>query len=153
MEVVLANVLDIPEADIMAILQCVIARHRQSLAAISGETGAMQIDTPTDMPSLPAFLSCCVCYPTSPAALRLAIRKHLQDADDVICILDVLESWIATWGTKEVRLLPPKKSISKNEHGVLVSKPSEKGDKGGLPPLIKVLPSIISPIFIILTLL
>lgn len=40
------------------------------------------------------YLSLCTSYNYSTPALRVALRKHLPRAEDVVCILEVLESWI-----------------------------------------------------------
>ena len=83
---------------------------------------AMQIDsTLSDQPALPSFLSSCISYATSPAPLRLAIKQHLADAEDLTCVLEVLSGWVAAWHAVPVRLLPA--GVVKNARGVMVAKP------------------------------
>ncbi|KAG1827107.1 uncharacterized protein BJ212DRAFT_1474290 [Suillus subaureus] len=63
----------------------------------------MDVDSnKTWTPTLSAYMLMCVSYPTSPAALRLAIRKHLPDAQDLISILELLDGW-TIGGTEEHR--------------------------------------------------
>ncbi|KAG7447648.1 uncharacterized protein BT62DRAFT_1075023 [Guyanagaster necrorhizus] len=115
----LKKVPDLLEVEIVDSLRYIIARHRQE------KSDAMQVDgiTPlnADTPSLPQFLSSCVQYPCSPAALRLAIWRCLPEAEDLVCLLDVLDGWLAQWAGRDVRLMPSKKVIEKNEKGVLVA--------------------------------
>lgn len=99
----------------------------------------MQVDsTASDLPALPHFLSACICYSTSPAALRMAICQHMRQAEDVLCVVQVLDDWITKWGQTPVKLLPNKKEVSMNEHGVPVVKQKEKSERKDLPPLNKV---------------
>lgn len=83
----------------------------------------MQVDgdaSTTTVPTIVSFLSSCVKYATSPAPLRLAIRRYLSDPSDTVAILQVLENWMAVWKAKESRLIPSKKTLGKNEHGAVV---------------------------------
>jgi hypothetical protein len=119
---------DLPESDMMSLLQTVISVHRQRIAASSSD--AMQIDvlaTQEGVLPLTEYLSLCVPYSCSPPALRLAFRKGLPQADDIVCVLEVLESWIVAWTTKDTSLMDT---------------PSEpkliNGTESTLPPLDKV---------------
>lgn len=98
----------------------------------------MDVDSVSDLPTLPTFLASCVTYPTSPAILRSALRHSLKDAENILAVVKVLENWIAQWGKRDIRLLPSKKDVAKNEHGVLVLKAKEKEVHRDLPPLPKV---------------
>ena len=132
-ELALGHVRDVTEDDLMSTLQHVVSHHRSR----ASDGDAMQVDEvgtgtgsmDTGVPTIPTFLSWCVTYKTSPSTLRMAIRKHLQDADDLVCLLEVIEGWISTWGARDVEMLPS-------------SPPKKKQDKvtltGELPPLIKV---------------
>jgi hypothetical protein len=96
----------------------------------------MQIDsTPSDLPSLANFLSSCVLYATSPAPLRLAIRQHLPDAEDLICVLEALSGWVARAHSMSIELLPT--DVVKNARGITVAKPLTAKRPNG-PPLEKV---------------
>ncbi|KAK0491504.1 hypothetical protein IW261DRAFT_1438088 [Armillaria novae-zelandiae] len=130
----LKKVSDLLEVEIVDSLRYIIARHRQEKS-----DDAMQVDSITplnaDIPSLPQFLSLCVQYSCSPAALRLAIRRCLPEAEDLVCLLNVLEGWLAQWAGRDFRLMPSKKVVEKNEKGVLVADivVHEKG--ADLPPM------------------
>jgi len=128
-------VLDLPETEIVDLLQSVVAQHRQS--ATNSTDDAMQIDpVPSDLPSLPSFLSSCVSYATSPAPLRLAIRQHLSDAEDLACVLEILSGWVARSHSLTIKLLP--KEVVKNAGGVMVAKPRATKKPDG-PPIENVL--------------
>lgn len=98
----------------------------------------MEVDSVPDLPTLPSFLGACLAYTTSPAILRSALRHSLKDAEDILAVVKVLHNWIDQWGKRDVRLLPSKKDVAKNEHGVVVLKAKEKEVHRDLPPLSKV---------------
>lgn len=97
----------------------------------------MQIDPAprSDLPSLHTFLSSVVTYKISPAPLRSAIRQHLSDADDIICILEILDRWVVEWSVMALKLLPH--NATKNPKGVFVAKPIQ-GKRTQTPSLAKV---------------
>ena len=120
--------------EIMDCLQVVIKQHRHG--ELLSDANAMQVDStlPTsDIPALPPFLASCVTYATTPAALRAAMRRSLKDPDDLLAVIKNLEMWVNQWSKRDVNLLPSKKQLSKNEHGVLVLKVREVNTD--LPPL------------------
>ncbi|EMD40538.1 hypothetical protein CERSUDRAFT_111138 [Gelatoporia subvermispora B] len=142
---------DVPEDDMISLLAQVVAAHR-SKQPVSED--AMQVDsTPAaagDVPLLPSFLALCVAYSTTPAALRLALRKHLPEAEDLTVVLGLLGSWIERWGSEEETLLP--ENVTKDARGVPIPvfAPQEKRD---IPPLQKVLTftqSVVDSSFLIL---
>ncbi|KAF9060787.1 hypothetical protein BDP27DRAFT_1339093 [Rhodocollybia butyracea] len=53
----------------------------------------------------------------STPALRFAFRRYLSHVDDVICILEVLDSWMGQWAGRDVRLMPTGKAIKKAKKG------------------------------------
>lgn len=57
------------------------------------------------MTSLRLFLSKLIAYSTSPHALRSALKTHLSDAEDLVCVLEVLESWMVKWAEKSATFL------------------------------------------------
>lgn len=65
----------------------------------------MQVDHASvrtqDILSLEEFLGRCVSYDTSASALRLALRKNLSDAEEIVAVLQVLGSWMKKWGEAE----------------------------------------------------
>ncbi|KAK0461635.1 uncharacterized protein EV420DRAFT_1639932 [Desarmillaria tabescens] len=130
----LKKVPDLLEVEIVDTLRYIITRHRQEKS-----NDAMQVDGVTplnaDIPSLPQFLSLCVQYSCSPAALRLAIRRCLPEAEDLVCLLDVLEGWLAQWSGRDVRLMPSKKVVEKNDKGILVADAVVHEKGADLPPM------------------
>jgi len=136
-ELALAKVPDLSETEIMECLYQVIARHRENEVASRG-ANAMQVDSAADLPSLASFLSSSMRYTATPAALRSAMRHSLRDAEDILCILKVIENWILRWMSKDIRMLPSKKDIKNDEHGIPVFKPRAKEEHKDLPPLEKV---------------
>ncbi|KAI0638487.1 hypothetical protein C8Q77DRAFT_1091361 [Trametes polyzona] len=98
----LRHVSDLPETDIVALLSKVVAAHRQ---ASSGDDNAMQVDA-SSVPSLESFLAQVVVYPFTPALQRVAIRKHLPDAADVLPVLTTLDAWIVRHTADDALLAP-----------------------------------------------
>ena len=142
-ELALAKVPDLSETEIIECLYLVIIRDRENEVASRG-ADAMQVDSAADLPSLPSFLSSCVRYTATPAALRSAIRHSLRDAEDILCVLKVIENWILRWMSKDIRILPSKKDVKNDEHGIPVFKPRVKEDRKDLPSLEKVHPLIVA---------
>ncbi|KAL0577449.1 hypothetical protein V5O48_004518 [Marasmius crinis-equi] len=139
-----SSVSDLQELEIVETLRHVLARHRHTQQpTASSDDDAMQVDSVTpiqdDMPTLKEFLNLCLRYKVSPTLLRFALRRYLADVDDVACLLDVLDGWIAQWTARELQLLPSKKLLDKNEHGVVVVKTENKKAEVSLPPLAEVL--------------
>ncbi|KAI0677249.1 hypothetical protein C8Q78DRAFT_1088267 [Trametes maxima] len=88
------TVTDLPEADVVHLLSKVVTVRRRSSAA---DDSAMQVDSVSAAPSVPAlatFLVQCVVYPFTPASERVAFRKHLADATDIVPVLEVLDTWV-----------------------------------------------------------
>ncbi|KAG6900424.1 hypothetical protein C0993_010812 [Termitomyces sp. T159_Od127] len=135
-ELALEHVIDLSEAEIMESLQFVVARNHSD---VTQDGNAMEVDSVTDVPSLPSFLSLCVSYTTTAPALRSAMRRSLKEAEDICAVLKVLENWIKNWSSKDSRLLPSNKDIVKNSHGVFVMKDKVKKGTRDLPSLSNVL--------------
>lgn len=135
MTLAIDNVIDIPETDLISVLKLAIASHRQR-----GSGDAMQVDSPSEgVPPLFNVLASCVRCPSSPAALRTAIHAQLSDAEDVCCVLEILDGWMVIWASMDAQLLPA--NVSKDSQGVLeaVLSPNDVG----IPPLDKVCSSSI----------
>ncbi|KZT66048.1 hypothetical protein DAEQUDRAFT_813894 [Daedalea quercina L-15889] len=128
----LSTVIDLPEPAVIGLLAKVVTHHRQTAS------DAMQVDapSPTSPPALPAFLALCVTYSASPGPLRVALRKHLPDAADIVCVLEVLDGWLERWGAEELSLVPEK--VQKDVHGAYVPIFAEKQEQE-MPPLGKML--------------
>ncbi|KAJ8087113.1 hypothetical protein PM082_005941 [Marasmius tenuissimus] len=139
-----SSVSDLQELEIVETLRYVLARHRHTQQPTASTDGdAMQVDFVTpiqdDMPTLKEFLNLCLGYKVSPTPLRFALRRYMADVDDVACLLEVLDGWIAQWTSRELQLFPSKKLLDKNEHGVVVVKKETKRAELSLPPLTEVL--------------
>ncbi len=124
----LKTVVDLSEADIVSLIQVFVSAHGEN------SEGAMQVDESTSVavPSLPSVLSLCLSYPTSAAALRLAIRQQLRDSKDLTCILQILSGWLDSWCEDDVQLLPER--TKKDLHGALVPVLEDKR-KDTVPPV------------------
>lgn len=118
------TVRDIPEADLMSVLNASVVQHRR---AQPGDE-AMQVDSGVPLPS--AVLSLCVSYAVSLPALRLALRQHLRDADELTYLLQILAGWLATWTAADVSLLP---SRDKGRRA-WSARPRLSGLQAGRPP-------------------
>jgi hypothetical protein len=118
-QLALKNVIDITESDIMALLKLAIDAHRRR-DPNSMEVDAAPAASSTAIPPLSTILAACIDYPTSPAALRVAFRQHLRDAEDVIAIMGVLENWITAWHEQPSQLGPVTGDVRKNEQGIFV---------------------------------
>lgn len=87
----LQHVPDIPEDEIIATIRDLLIPFHTD--ASTAPTDPMQ--TPlTNPPTLQNGLAHIIAYPTSPAPLRLALRAHLRDAEDLVHVLKVLDAWL-----------------------------------------------------------
>jgi hypothetical protein len=103
------SLVDISEDDMIFLAKMLVEKERKTQT----DPKAMDVDgTQIWIPTLSAYMIACVSYPTSPAALRLAIRKHLPDAQDLIPILELLDSW--TVGGTEGYIRALLKSVASN---------------------------------------
>jgi hypothetical protein len=118
-QLALKNVIDITESDIMALLKLAIDAHRRR-DPNSMEVDAAPAASSTAIPPLSTILAACIDYPTSSAALRVAFRQHLRDAEDVIAIMGALEDWITAWHEQPSQLGPAAGDVRKNEQGIFV---------------------------------
>ncbi|KAF9226831.1 hypothetical protein BS17DRAFT_800784 [Gyrodon lividus] len=84
----LSTVADVSEDEMMASAKFLIdKKHKYE--------NTMEVDALANyVPPLGTYISACVSYPFSPVAMRLATRKYLSDAQDLVVILEILESWI-----------------------------------------------------------
>lgn len=83
--VLVQNSLDIAEDSLVALLVDVVRLHR------SATKNAMEVDTGTPNspkgPKIRPLLSNIITYPTSAPAMRIALRRHLTNIEDVFSIL------------------------------------------------------------------
>lgn len=103
------SLVDISEDDMISLAKILVDKERKTQT----DPEAMDVDgTQIWTPTISAYMLACISYPASPAALRLAIRKHLPDAQDLIPILELLDGW-TVGGTEEyIRTLI--KSVASN---------------------------------------
>jgi len=91
------SLVDISEDDMISLAKMLIDKERK----LQADPEAMDVDsTHVWTPPLSTYMLACISYPASPAALRLAIRKHLPDAQDLNPILELLDGW-TIGGTQE----------------------------------------------------
>lgn len=118
----LTTVADVSEDELMASAKVLIDRRRKT-------ENAMDVDVSEDYaPPLWSYLFACVSYPFSAAQMRLAIRKHLPDAQDLVMVLEIVDVWIQGGTEHEVDALL--KSVATS-----VKMPSSEADS---PPYPKV---------------
>ncbi|KAJ1308334.1 hypothetical protein OPQ81_004044 [Rhizoctonia solani] len=76
---------DIPEDEIVATIRdLLIPLHPE------GASSSPLLNTPPVQNALAHVLA----YPTSPTPLRLALRTHLRDAEDLVHVLKVIDGWL-----------------------------------------------------------
>lgn len=85
--------------ELMHLLKIVISASSKSAVVVD----PMEVDATSNghnngkMPQLDAFLALCIAYPTSPPALRAAMRQYLTDIEDITKLLQILDKWIGNW--------------------------------------------------------
>lgn len=125
------NVPDLPEAEMIKLLRSAWENSQPS------DLLDVQVDaTSSDTPMLPSILAACVAYPTSDAALRIAIREQLNHAEAIVPILVILDEWLAKLSSLGTGLILDA-SVAGNDHSVVVPTLSCSGGVE-IPPLDKV---------------
>ena len=99
------------------------------------------LDAPIDAGSfdtqrLPAILAACVAYPTSDAALRIAIRGELNHAEAIVPILVILDDWLVQLSSLGTGLSLDA-DVARNDHSAVVPTRPGSGEVD-IPPLDKV---------------
>jgi len=80
---------DLPEDEVIKLL------HSAQIDGQPSNTNDIQVgETRSNTPTLPFVLASCVSYPTSDAALSIAIREQLKYAEAIIPILTILDDWL-----------------------------------------------------------
>jgi hypothetical protein len=87
---------DLLENDIIHLLACAVRRQRQH-GITTGKTEA------GDGTPLQLFLAKVIEYRMSAPIIRLALKQHLSDAQDVTYLLDILAQWLQQMYNNEVR--------------------------------------------------
>ncbi|KAF9509604.1 hypothetical protein BS47DRAFT_1487880 [Hydnum rufescens UP504] len=133
---VLLVVPDIPEEELVRLLKLVIQAEipQQTLEAAQGKkhrcwgrqrypptsNGTPISSQSTKPPRLPEVLAALLAYPTSPAAMRVALRSHLSDVRDLLPVIYILEGWTeayADMGWEDITKKIKSKSSSKKALG------------------------------------
>ncbi|KAI9513303.1 hypothetical protein F5148DRAFT_1372599 [Russula earlei] len=94
------NVPNLPEAEVIKLLRSAL-KDSPPPNTYGGQSEAMGSDTST----LSSVLAACVSYPTSDAALRMAIRGQLNHAEVVLPILVILDDWLVMLSSHGVSLI------------------------------------------------
>jgi len=125
-------VADLPEDEVIKLLRSAEMGGRPS------NTNEMQVgETPSNAPALPSVLASCVSYPTSDAALSIAIREQLNNAESIIPILTILDDWLVKLSSHGTSLIL---NANVGENGPLVKVPTRPcSGEVEIPPLDKIL--------------
>lgn len=129
----LKNVLDIPETQIIKFVRSIHGYGRPSGAH------DMQLDTTLSDAEVSSIMAACVSYPSSDAALRMAIKEQLNNAESIIPILVLVDDWLTKISSRETSLESPGQPTA-----TAVAAGSEEAD---IPPLDKVCSRISFKVF------
>jgi len=131
-ELTFRNVPDLPESEMIKLLRSAW-RNSQSSDTLDRQVDA----TSSDTPMIPSILAACVAYPTSDAALRMAIREQLNHAEAIVPILVILDDWLVKLSSLGTGLIL-NADVTGNAHSVMVPTLSCSGEVE-IPPLDKIL--------------
>lgn len=92
--------MDIPETALILALKALLDYHKKKEANVS----IMEVDTDA-VPSLMSFFALCVQYSISNTAWRIPIKEHFSDMEDMLCLLSIIENWIAQWAVHDFSVL------------------------------------------------
>jgi hypothetical protein len=107
----------------------------------------MQVDAKSSDASIfSSILAACISYPTSDAALRLALREQLNDPYSIVPILVLLDDWLAELSSHETSFILGA-NATENEPSV-AAPPESCSSKAEIPPLDKVRPKLLLSTFI-----
>ena len=95
----LRHVLDIPDVEIIKLVRSVHEHCRPS------GTHGMQVDATLSDAVASSIMAACVSYPSSDAALRLAIKEHLNDVECILPILVVFDDWLGKISSRDTILM------------------------------------------------
>jgi hypothetical protein len=126
----LRNTVDISEDQLLSLLVETIQIHTSK-----STTDEMDVDHATNKKSsrtlpLSQVLGHIVAYPTSAPPMRVAIRRHLKQAEDVLEILKIIDRWMEMSGdkTKDLTLGNVDEKLKYGEE-VNVEKPLNKNGR------------------------
>jgi hypothetical protein len=121
----LKNVLDIPEVQVVKLVRSIHGYGRPS------GVHDMQLDATLSDAEVSSIMAACVSYPSSDAALRLAIKEQLNNAESIIPILVIVDDWLAKISSRETSLESPGQTTA-------MAAPLVAGSEADIPPLEKV---------------
>ncbi|KAI9447943.1 hypothetical protein H4582DRAFT_42547 [Lactarius indigo] len=119
----LKHVLDIPEVEVIKLVRSIHGYGQPS----GGHD--MQVDAALADAEVSSIVASCVSYPSSDAALRLAIKEQLNNAESIISILTIVDDWLEKISSRETSLESSGKTTA------TVAGP----EKVDIPPLDKIL--------------
>jgi hypothetical protein len=122
----LKNVLDIPEVQVIKVVRSIHGYGRPS------GVNDMQLDATLSDAEVSSIMAACVSYPSSDAALRMAMKEQLNNAENIIPILVVVDDWLAKISSRETSLESPGQLTAT---AAPIAADSEEAD---IPPLEKV---------------
>ncbi|KAF8272086.1 hypothetical protein EI94DRAFT_1567074 [Lactarius quietus] len=123
----LKNVLDIPEVQVIKLVH--------SIHGYGPPSGAhdMQIDAMISDAEVSSIMAACVSYPSSDAALRVAIKEQLNHAESIMPILVTIDDWLVKISSRET-------SLESSGQTITTAAPIAPGpEKADIPPLDKIL--------------
>ena len=125
----LKNVPDIPEVQVVKLIRSIHGYGRPSGAH------DMQLDATLSDAEVSSLMAACVSYPSSDAALRLAIKEHLNQVESILPVLVLVDDWLAKISSRETSLESPGEMTAM---ATPITTPITAGPEANIPPLDKV---------------
>lgn len=122
-DLALRHVPDLSENELIETLNIVV--NSNSIQSVTTDPSAMQVDSASldQVPSLSVYLASMLKYNQfTSSQLIIALRHHLRSAEAVTLVTQLLNTWLKKVQSQEVKLMPSKHDVAKNEHGVFVAK-------------------------------
>ncbi|KAJ3568819.1 hypothetical protein NP233_g5467 [Leucocoprinus birnbaumii] len=149
---------DLSENELIETLN-VVVQYKPSETTMS-DPNAMQVDSAqsplAQTPSLSEFLASMLRHRqfTTPQ-LVAALRHHLRSAEAITSVAQLLDAWLKRVQSQDVKLVPGRRDVAKNEHGVFVvkqdtAKPKSVADLPNADQLLDFLQSLLDASFLTL---
>jgi len=124
-DLALRHVPDLSENELIETLAIVV--NSNPITPVTIDPNAMQVDSTSSTldqpPSLSEFLASMLKHRQfTSSQLTIAFRYYLRSAEAVTSITHLLHAWFKHIQAQEVKLVPSRNDIEKNEHGVFVVK-------------------------------
>lgn len=122
-DLALRHVPDLSENELIETLNIVV--NSNSIQSVITNPSAMQVDSASSdqVPSLSVYLASMLKYNQfTSSQLIISLRHHLRSAEAVTLVTQLLNTWLKKVQSQEVKLMPSKHDVAKNEHGVFVVK-------------------------------